>query len=174
MERERRQEFKMIRLYASYPYCSPSPPPRPLLFIDGESVLARLEGPYNVWSSGSGGPNPRRDHGNPTPRQSQPDAAGYACQRSLFSLARDSSGMYHDHIAEHFHESPNPPSRRGCDTTNLSMKMRQPSTGSTYPSYPHNYHACQVVVESRDKAPGTVAAVHVGKLSLVDLAGSER
>ncbi|CAM9373236.1 unnamed protein product, partial [Ectocarpus sp. 13 AM-2016] len=32
----------------------------------------------------------------------------------------------------------------------------------------------QVVVESRDKAPGTVATMHIGKLSLVDLAGSER
>ena len=32
----------------------------------------------------------------------------------------------------------------------------------------------QVVVESRDKAPGTVANIKVGKLSLVDLAGSER
>lgn len=34
--------------------------------------------------------------------------------------------------------------------------------------------AIKVVVESRDKAPGTVATMHVGKLSLVDLAGSER
>lgn len=32
----------------------------------------------------------------------------------------------------------------------------------------------QVVVESRDRAPGTVANIKVGKLSLVDLAGSER
>ncbi|CAN0443656.1 unnamed protein product, partial [Scytosiphon promiscuus] len=32
----------------------------------------------------------------------------------------------------------------------------------------------QVVVESRDKAQGTVATMHIGKLSLVDLAGSER
>jgi kinesin family member 18/19 len=32
----------------------------------------------------------------------------------------------------------------------------------------------QVVVESRDKAPGVVANIKVGKLSLVDLAGSER
>lgn len=29
-------------------------------------------------------------------------------------------------------------------------------------------------MESRDKAPGTVATMHIGKLSLVDLAGSER
>lgn len=138
-------------------------------------MLAPLEGPHCVWSSGSGGPNPRGDHGNPTPRQSQPDAAGYACQRSFFSLARDSSGMVHDHIAEHPHECPNAPLRRGYDTTNLSIKMRLPSTGGiTYPSCSHNGHVRQVVVESRDKAPGTVATVHVGKLSLVDLAGSER
>lgn len=32
----------------------------------------------------------------------------------------------------------------------------------------------QVVVECRDRAPGTVANIKVGKLSLVDLAGSER
>ena len=32
----------------------------------------------------------------------------------------------------------------------------------------------QVVVEGKDKAPGTVANIKVGKLSLVDLAGSER
>lgn len=32
----------------------------------------------------------------------------------------------------------------------------------------------QVVVECKDKAPGTVSHVKVGKLSLVDLAGSER
>jgi kinesin family protein 18/19 len=32
----------------------------------------------------------------------------------------------------------------------------------------------QVVVENRDRAPGTVANIKVGKLSLVDLAGSER
>lgn len=32
----------------------------------------------------------------------------------------------------------------------------------------------QVIVESRDKAPGVVANIKVGKLSLVDLAGSER
>ena len=32
----------------------------------------------------------------------------------------------------------------------------------------------QVLVECRDKAPGTVANIKVGKLSLVDLAGSER
>lgn len=31
-----------------------------------------------------------------------------------------------------------------------------------------------MVVESRDKTPGTVATMHIGKLSLVDLAGSER
>lgn len=30
------------------------------------------------------------------------------------------------------------------------------------------------MVEGRDKAPGTVATMHIGKLSLVDLAGSER
>jgi uncharacterized membrane protein YgcG len=32
----------------------------------------------------------------------------------------------------------------------------------------------QVVVENRDRAPGTVANIKLGKLSLVDLAGSER
>ena len=32
----------------------------------------------------------------------------------------------------------------------------------------------QVIVENRDRAPGTVANIKVGKLSLVDLAGSER
>lgn len=32
----------------------------------------------------------------------------------------------------------------------------------------------QVVIECRDRAPGTVANIKVGKLSLVDLAGSER
>jgi kinesin family member 18/19 len=32
----------------------------------------------------------------------------------------------------------------------------------------------QVVVECKDRAPGTVANIKVGKLSLVDLAGSER
>jgi kinesin family protein 18/19 len=32
----------------------------------------------------------------------------------------------------------------------------------------------QVIVEERDKAPGAVAEVKVGKLSLIDLAGSER
>eukprot|EP00903_Cladosiphon_okamuranus_P015604 g14408.t1 len=32
----------------------------------------------------------------------------------------------------------------------------------------------QVIVESRDKTPGTVATMHIGKLSLIDLAGSER
>jgi kinesin family protein 18/19 len=32
----------------------------------------------------------------------------------------------------------------------------------------------QVVIEQRDKAPGAVAEVKVGKLSLIDLAGSER
>ena len=32
----------------------------------------------------------------------------------------------------------------------------------------------QVVVECKDRAPGTVANIKVGKLSLIDLAGSER
>lgn len=73
------------------------------------------------------------------------------------------------------HGCPPPPLRCGYDITNLSIKMRLPSIGiAYYPSYPHNCHVRQVVVESRDKAPGTVATVHIGKLSLVDLAGSER
>ena len=39
----------------------------------------------------------------------------------------------------------------------------------------HRSHAVlQVVVECKDKAPGTVANIKVSKLSLVDLAGSER
>lgn len=50
-------------------------------------------------------------------------------------------------------------------TENEPLCTRPPSSSVSF---------LQVVVESRAKAPGTVAMMHIGKLSLVDLAGSER
>lgn len=51
-------------------------------------------------------------------------------------------------------------------------RTQQPTAANEVSSRSHAVF--QVVVECRDKAPGTVSAVKVGKLSLVDLAGSER
>jgi kinesin family protein 18/19 len=51
-------------------------------------------------------------------------------------------------------------------------RTQQPTAANEVSSRSHA--VLQVVVECRDRAPGTVSHVKVGKLSLVDLAGSER
>ena len=53
-----------------------------------------------------------------------------------------------------------------------ARRTQQPTAANEVSS---RSHAClQVVVEGKDRAPGTAASIKVGKLSLVDLAGSER
>ena len=54
-----------------------------------------------------------------------------------------------------------------------NAKRSQAATAANEASS-RSHAVLQVVVESRDRAPGTVANIKVGKLSLVDLAGSER
>lgn len=53
-----------------------------------------------------------------------------------------------------------------------SRRSQAPTAANEVSSRSHA--VLQVVVECRDRAPGTVANIKVGKLSLVDLAGSER
>eukprot|EP01038_Epipyxis_sp_PR26KG_P013647 gene13647-18314_t len=54
-----------------------------------------------------------------------------------------------------------------------NSRRAQAATGANETSS-RSHAVLQIVVESRDRAPGTVANIKVGKLSLVDLAGSER
>lgn len=56
--------------------------------------------------------------------------------------------------------------------TGNQRRTQQPTAANEVSSRSHAVF--QVVVECKDRAPGTVASVKVGKLSLVDLAGSER
>ena len=51
-------------------------------------------------------------------------------------------------------------------------RSQQPTAANEVSSRSHA--VLTVVVEGKDRAPGTVATIKVGKLSLVDLAGSER
>lgn len=65
-------------------------------------------------------------------------------------------------------------SAKKTDTPLSRRRARSISTQTSDPSCAPSRPRKQVVVESRDKAPGTLATMHIGKLSLVDLAGSER
>jgi hypothetical protein len=56
--------------------------------------------------------------------------------------------------------------------TGNQRRTQQPTAANEVSSRSHAVF--QVVVECKDRAPGTVANIKVGKLSLVDLAGSER